>query len=57
MYKALFTLEMAQWFRALVILPEDLIGGLQPSITLGPENLIPTSGFQGHMCKTNTCRN
>lgn len=38
---------MAQWLKAQAILPEDVgsHSGAQPSITVVPEDLIPSSDF------------
>lgn len=46
--------EMGLWSRALAALPEDLdsvsstTGGLQPSATPVPVDLVPSSGFRRH---------
>jgi hypothetical protein len=42
--------EMAQWLRALAVLPEDpgLFGSSKPSVTPGPGNLMHPSDIFGH---------
>ena len=48
---------MAQWLKALAVLPDNLVwlpapmsNSTQPSVILAPGDLIPSSGLPGHLC-------